>query len=152
MDSQYPFGTAVRLLRNVRNDGTFSGKEIGDMLVRRGAVGHVRDVGTFLQDQVIYTVHFLEDDMLVGCRQEELQLADEPWNPSRFEFRDKVKPLVPLGMKGEVLVEAGSVGEVVKVLGDEPGGVAYHVLFNGRVLQVPEKALEPAQKSEEESA
>jgi len=27
----------------------------------------------------------------VGCREEELIGADEPWTPSRFEFRDWVR-------------------------------------------------------------
>ena len=35
-------------------------------LVRAGSVGHVRNVGTFLQDQIIYAVHFFEVDRIVG--------------------------------------------------------------------------------------
>ncbi len=89
-EERYEFGEAVRVTRNVRNDGTYPGKEIGELLVRRGSVGHVIEMGTFLQDQVIYTVHFLDQGKMVGCRVEELIPADAPWNPSRFEFRDKV--------------------------------------------------------------
>ena len=71
----------MRLTRNVRNDGTFPGTEIGDLLVRRGSLGHVQNVGTFLQDQIIYSVHFLDEDKIVGCREEELIGDDEPWVP-----------------------------------------------------------------------
>lgn len=55
----YEYGQAVRLIRNVRNDGTYPGKDTGALLMRRGAVGCVYDVGTYLQDQLIYRVHFL---------------------------------------------------------------------------------------------
>lgn len=131
-------------MRNVRNDGTFPGMEVGQLLVRRGSVGYVRDVGTFLQDQLIYSVHFIDDNRLVGCREEELQAEADPWTPCRFDFRDKVTPRIALGVQGEVIAAPGSVGEVVKVLPDMPGGAAYHVYFAGRTLQVPESALEPA--------
>lgn len=144
MRPNYEIGGSVRVIRNVRNDGTFPGKNTGELLVRRGSVGFVRDRGTFLQDQIVYSVHFLDENLLVGCREEELQGADEPWNPSRFEFRDKVTPHIPLGVQGEVVAALGDVGEVLKVLRDEPGEVAYHVRFPGRTLQVPETVLEPA--------
>ena len=136
-------GDEVRVLRTVRNDGTFPGKEVGDRLVLRGATGYVKDIGTYLQDQTIYSVHFFNDQVMVGCREEELQLASDPWNPSRFEFRDKVTPKIPLAIAGEVIAEPGVEAEVLKVLRDAPGGVAYHVRVPGRTLQVPESALDP---------
>jgi len=77
-------------------------------------------------------VHFLADDKLVGCREEELQPADAPWTPSRFEFRDKIAAKIPLGIQGRVLVEQGEVGEILKVLRGAPGDVFYHVHFSGR--------------------
>lgn len=143
MRPQFDYGDAVRLTRNVRNDGTYPGLEIGAPLIRRGSIGHVHNVGTYLQDQIIYSVHFLEEDMLVGCRQEELIDAQAPWTPSRFEFRDKVRAAIPLGINGEIIAQEGAPGEVLKVIRDAPGGVAYHVRFTGRTLQVPETALEP---------
>ena len=131
------------MLRNVRNDGTYPGMDVGQLLVRRGSLGYVRDRGTFLQDQVIYSVHFLAQDRLVGCREEELQSASDPWIPSLFEFRDRVVARIPLGIRGRVLVHQGEVGEILKVLRDAPGGVQYHVHFGGRqTLQVPETALQ----------
>jgi len=151
MKPRYEFGAEVRLTRNVRNDGTYPGLEIGDFLVKRGSLGFVQDVGTYLQDQLIYKVHFMEANKLVGCREEELIAGDDPWNPSEFEFRDKVVCTKSLSVGGEVLVELGAPGEVLKVLRDLPGGVHYHVRFPGRTLQVPESVLAPLIKDTEQA-
>jgi len=146
MQPRWDYGDAVRVTRNVRNDGTYPGLEMGDFLVRRGSVGYVVNVGTFLQDQIIYSVNFLEAGRIVGCREEELIGGDEAWVPSRFEFREKVKAAKGLSIRGEVRVPADSEGQVLKVLRDMPGGVAYHVHFDclsGEPLVVPETALAP---------
>jgi nitrogen fixation protein NifZ len=142
-EGRFEYGEAVRVTRNVRNDGTYPGKEVGELLVRRGSVGNVIEMGTFLQDQVIYTVHFLDQGRMVGCRLEELIPADAPWNPSRFEFRDKVVSRIDLAIQGEVIVDKGAEGEVLKVLRDSLP-LQYHVRFPGRTLQVPESVLDPA--------
>lgn len=148
MDAGYDYGTRVRVVRSLRNDGTYPGLDRGDLLVRGGAEGVVIGRGTFLQDQVIYSVHFLETDRVVGCRDRELIPADAPWVPSRFEPRDRVRPRIPLGIRGEVVALAGSPGEVVRVLRDRPSGVAYHVDFHGRILEVPETALSALDEEE----
>jgi nitrogen fixation protein NifZ len=152
MKPRYEYGDEVRLIRNVRNDGTYPGLEIGDFLVKRGSLGYVQDVGTYLQDQLIYKVHFVEADKMVGCREEELIAGDDPWNPSAFEFRDKVTCSKSLSVNGEVIVEHGTQGEVLKVLRDLPGGVQYHVRFPGKTLQVPESVLAPLAQDDEANA
>jgi nitrogen fixation protein NifZ len=147
MEQRFDFGAAVRLTRNVRNDGTFPGLDVGNLLIKRGSVGYVMNVGTFLQDQIIYTVNFLDQGRVVGCRDEELIGADEPWVESRFETREKVRTRLALSLRGEVVVPPGSEGEVFKVLRDLPGGVQYHVHFpGGRMLQVPEPLLDSSQE------
>lgn len=139
---QFEYGDEVRLIRNVRNDGTYPGMETGTLLVRRGAVGCVYDVGTYLQDQLIYRVHFLGEGRTVGCREEELIPASAPWVPNLFEFRDSVKTTRTLAVRGKVLVERGREGSIMKVLRDLPDGIQYHVHFgDGLVLQVPEPSL-----------
>lgn len=146
IDARWDYGEAVRLTRNVRNDGTYPGLPSGAPLVRRGSIGYVIDVGTFLQDQIIYSVNFLDEGRIVGCREEELIGAEEAWVPSRFEFRDKVLAARGLSVGGEQLITAGAVGEVIKVLRDAPGGVHYHIHFEmlpGRLLQLPEDFLSP---------
>ena len=142
-EGRFEYGEPVRVTRNVRNDGTYPGMDVGELLIRRGSVGNVIEVGTFLQDQVIFTVHFLNHGRMVGCRLEELIGAEEPWNPSRFEFRDKVVCTIDLGIQGNILFNKGTEGEVFKVL-RESEQIQYHVAFQGKVLQVPEPALAPA--------
>jgi nitrogen fixation protein NifZ len=148
---KYEFGDEVRIIRNVRNDGTYPGEPTGRLLVRRGSVGYVRDVGTFLQDQIVYSVDFIDSQCMVGCREPELQLASDPWVPTRFEFRDKVTPRMPLAIQGEVIARPGDSGEVEKVLREQENGPAYHVRFSGRTLQVPECALDFPQGEPEEA-
>lgn len=142
-EGRFEYGESVRVTRNVRNDGTYPGLDVGHLLIRRGSVGNVIEVGTFLQDQVIFTVHFLSHGRMVGCRLEELISADEPWNPSRFEFRDRVICTRDLGIQGKVLVPKDTEGEVYKVIRDD-ALIQYHVAFQGRTLQVPESVLAPA--------
>lgn len=141
MRPQFEYGVAVRVMRNLRNDGTFPGKDTGNLLIRRGSVGYVRDVGTFLQDQLIYTVDFMQAGCVVGCREQELQLEGDAWVPTKFDFRDKVTPLKVLGLLGEIIASPGDQGEIEKVLSEHAGGPAYHVRFNGRTVLVPEKGL-----------
>lgn len=143
MRPEFDYGDAVRVTRNIRNDGTYPGTDKGRLLVRRGSVGFVRDLGTFLQDQIIYAVHFLTEDRIVGCREQELQPAAAPWTPSRFEVRERVLARVPLGIQGRVLVEKGEIGEILQVIRDGSDRIAYQVHFTGRnPLLVPETALE----------
>ncbi len=141
MDAKYDFGDAVRVVRNIRNDGTFPGRVTGELLVRRGRVGYVKDVGVFLQDQIIYSVHFLDINRVVGCREQELISADDPWVDSAFDHRDKVAATKALAIDGEVKVEIGEVGEVLQVIRDAAPGVVYHVAFAAGVFAVPETAL-----------
>ncbi|MCJ7995599.1 nitrogen fixation protein NifZ [Rhizobium cremeum] len=71
-------GEHVRATRHVRNDGTYPGKEIGENLVRKGDVGYVRDIGTFLQQFYIYSVEWVGRGTLVGMRARELASLDRP--------------------------------------------------------------------------
>lgn len=140
---RFDYGDAVRVTRNVRNDGTYPGAARGELLVRCGSVGYVRTIGTFLQDQIIYSVHFIDNgNRVVGCRERELISAEAPWVPSRFETRDKVVARLPLGIRGKTLIAIGAEGEVLKVIRDGPDGVVYHVRFSERTFEVPEKAID----------
>jgi nitrogen fixation protein NifZ len=142
---RFACGDQVRVIRTIRNDGTYPGAARGALLIKCGSMGFVSQVGTFLQDQIIYAVHFIDDgDRLVGCREQELIAADEPWVYSRFGVRDKVVTRLSLAIRGITVVAAGSEGDVHKVLRDIPGGVQYHIGFPGRILLVPETALDIA--------
>ena len=136
---------AVRVIRNLRNDGTYPGCVTGTLLARRGSVGFVRHIGVFLQDQIIYSVHFLEaGNRIVGCRESELIPADAPWIPNRFERGDRVTAKLALAVGGAVAVDPGTSGAVLAVLREPETSADYHVLFGQRLLCVPESALDAA--------
>ncbi|MEE2730189.1 MAG: nitrogen fixation protein NifZ [Pseudomonadota bacterium] len=151
MKPAYEYGEEVRLTRNVRNDGTYPGMEVGELLIRRGAIGCVYDVGTYLQDQLIYRVHFLDEGRTVGCREEELISATAEWIPNRFEFRDKVITQVTLASGGQVIAAKGTVGEIQKVV-REPGTMYYLVRFSGddELYEIPEQALAGEQDEQDD--
>jgi len=149
---KFEFGDEVRIIRNVRNDGTYPGVPTGTLLIRRGSTGFVTNVGTFLQDQLIYTVNFLEQNKIVGFREEELIGIAEPWIPSKYESREKVRSKITLTVRGQVRVTPGMEGEILKVFRDESDGVQYHVIFHDQVLQVPEASLEATRVFDDEKA
>lgn len=87
-------GEKVQANRHVKNDGTYPRREIGEILVRKGDIGYVRDIGTFLQQFYIYAVEWIDRGTLVGMRGRELVSLDHP----------VVTPALPL--HGEVRASA----------------------------------------------
>ena len=71
--SQFEYGQKVRSRKTVRNDGTFPGKDIGDILVKKGDEGYVTSIGTFLQQFYIYGVDFVANGYRVGMKARELE-------------------------------------------------------------------------------
>lgn len=78
----FEYGEKVRSLKNIRNDGTFPGKEIGDLLCKKGEEGYVVSIGTFLQQFYIYGVEFISTGYRVGMKRKELELVEAI--PERF--------------------------------------------------------------------
>ncbi|MDR3739679.1 MAG: nitrogen fixation protein NifZ [Terracidiphilus sp.] len=76
----FEYGAKVRSRYVVRNDGTFRGKEIGEVLVKKGEVGYVISIGTFLQQFYIYGVEFLGTGHRVGMKRKELEIAESSAN------------------------------------------------------------------------
>ncbi|MFN3625285.1 MAG: nitrogen fixation protein NifZ [Hyphomicrobium sp.] len=72
----YDYGAKVRSRRTIRNDGTFPGKDIGEILVKKGEEGYVVSIGTFLQQFYIYGVEFVSTGYRVGMKRKELEPAD----------------------------------------------------------------------------
>lgn len=68
----FDYGQRVMAKKNVRNDGTFPGKEIGEILVKKGDLGYIANIGTFLQQYYIYGVDFIERGYVVGMMKKEL--------------------------------------------------------------------------------
>lgn len=70
---EFEYGEKVRSRKTVRNDGTYRGREIGDVLVKKDDVGYVVSIGTFLQQFYIYGVDFYETGHRVGMKGRELE-------------------------------------------------------------------------------
>lgn len=73
---RFAMGERVVSRTVIRNDGTYNGKDIGEVLVARGEVGFVRSIGTFLQQFYIYAVEFVDSGHQVGMRAKELCTLD----------------------------------------------------------------------------
>lgn len=72
----FEYGQKVRSTKVIRNDGTFPGREIGEILVNKGDEGYVSSIGTFLQQFYIYGVDFFERGYIVGMKARELINAE----------------------------------------------------------------------------
>ncbi|MGA9047293.1 nitrogen fixation protein NifZ [Sulfuricurvum sp.] len=85
----YRIGERVRLTKTIRNDGTYPHARNGDTLVEAGAEGYVRKIGDFLQTIRIYEVNFIEEGMVFGCREAELEsaLEDDGYDEVAEELR-----------------------------------------------------------------
>jgi len=83
IDAPPPFdmGQRVRTRKVLRNDGTFPGKDIGFHLAKKGDIGYIVGIGTYLQRAYIYSVHFLESNFVVGCLGKELELMEDNYQP-----------------------------------------------------------------------
>ncbi len=69
----FDYGARVRSRRTIRNDGTFPGRDIGDVPVKKGEEGYVVSIGTFLQQFYIYGVDFPARGYRVGMKRRELE-------------------------------------------------------------------------------
>jgi nitrogen fixation protein NifZ len=74
-------GQKVKLLKDIKNDGTYPYLKIGELMMKAGSVGYVRKIGEFLQVIRVYEVHFMDLNAIVevvGCKEGELE-AQEPY-------------------------------------------------------------------------
>jgi nitrogen fixation protein NifZ len=89
-------GTKVVSTKYVKNDGTYAGRDVGEVLVRKGDVGYVRDIGTFLQRYYIYAVEFITTGVVVGMRGRELDALDADGKPiKRPKSKQSVEEFEP---------------------------------------------------------
>ncbi|WP_020177097.1 nitrogen fixation protein NifZ [Methyloferula stellata] len=73
---RFLYGQRVRTKRTIRNDGTFCGKDVGDVLAKKGEEGYVCNIGTFLQQYYIFGVEFMLTGNKVGMKAKELEAVD----------------------------------------------------------------------------
>jgi nitrogen fixation protein NifZ len=77
----------------IRNDGTYNGKDIGEVLVNKGEIGFVTSIGTFLQQFYIYAVEFVDTGHRVGMRAKELCTLDHLPEEVLAQLGDKAEQL-----------------------------------------------------------
>lgn len=94
---RFNFGEKVVARSNVRNDGTYQGKDIGDVIVHRGEVGYVTSINPFLQQFYIYAVDFVDSGHRVGMRAKELCTLDNLPDDVLTRLGDKTDVLRTLG-------------------------------------------------------
>jgi nitrogen fixation protein NifZ len=73
---RFAMGERVISRSVIRNDGTYNGRDIGEVLVHKGEIGFVTSIGTFLQQFYIYAVEFVDSGHRVGMRAKELCTLD----------------------------------------------------------------------------
>jgi len=70
----------VELLKDIVNDGTYPHSKIGQIMMKKGSVGYIKDMGDFLQVIRVYEVHFLGQNTeveVIGCREHELKALEK---------------------------------------------------------------------------
>lgn len=94
---RFAFGERVIARSVIRNDGTYNGKDIGEVLVNKGDIGYVVSINTFLQQFYIYAVDFIETGHRVGMRAKELCTLDHLPEEVLAQLGDKAAALADLG-------------------------------------------------------
>jgi nitrogen fixation protein NifZ len=80
VEAKFHLGQKVKLIEDIKNDGTYPHSPIGELMMPKGAIGYIKKVGEFLQVIRVYEVHFLGVDApveIVGCREHELEAMEE---------------------------------------------------------------------------
>jgi nitrogen fixation protein NifZ len=94
---RFCYGERVVSRSVVRNDGTYNGRDIGEVLVNKGEVGYVIHINTFLQQYYIYAVDFVESGHRVGMRAKELCTLDNLPDEVLAQLGDRASALHWLG-------------------------------------------------------
>ena len=94
---RFSYGERVAARSVIRNDGTYNGKDIGEVLVHKGDIGYVTNINTFLQQFYIYAVDFVESGHRVGMRAKELCTLDNLPDEVVAMLGDKASALGRLG-------------------------------------------------------
>jgi nitrogen fixation protein NifZ len=152
-NARFPSGSEVRVVRNVRNDGSFAGKEKGELLIGQGETGVVRSSGYFLQDQVIYEVFFPNQNRIIGVRDSEVIDAALEWVPCQFRSLDKACLTLALKMRGEIIAVKGDIVEVQRVYRDlDTGKLEYEISVAGHLIRLDSRALQEPEAEPASSA
>lgn len=138
---KFDYGKQVRVIRNIRSDSHAAQQKKGEVLVRRGDTGFIRQSGYFQQDQIIYQVHFLTINKIYGCKESELIDAEIPWQANLFEYGDSASLAISLSIAGEVIASKGQQVQILSVDRQQTSAINYRIQINEHDLIVPERAL-----------
>lgn len=105
---RFSYGERVVARSVIRNDGTYNGKDIGEVLVHKGDIGYVTNINTFLQQFYIYAVDFVESGHRVGMRAKELCTLDNLPDEVVAMLGDKAAALGHLGSAKPSLQEGST--------------------------------------------
>ena len=94
---RFNYGERVIARSVIRNDGTYNGKDVGDVLVNKGEIGYVTNINTFLQQFYIYAVDFVETGHRVGMRAKELCTLDNLPDDVLQQFGERAETLRAIG-------------------------------------------------------
>lgn len=142
IEPRFYSGSEVRVVRNIRNDGSFKASNKGDLLVTAGEIGYVRSFGYFLQDQVIYQVYFPKIELVVGVRDSEVIDSELDWIPCLFRSLELAQLTVSLKMHGEIVAKSGDLVEVKRIHRDlESGKIEYLIELNSERIWLDSKVL-----------
>lgn len=143
---RFDMGQEVRLIRNVRNDGSFRDLEKGEVLISEGEIGEIRTYGYFLQTQIIYQVYFPTLNKVVGIRDAELISAECEWIPCEYYANDLAKLTIALAVHGERIANCGDVVEVHRSTRDlTTGELVYTVNIPPHQISLHARYLEKRQ-------
>ena len=81
-EAKFGIGEKVKLLEDIVNDGTYPHAKIGTLMMPKGNIGYIKDMGDFLQVIRVYEVHFFganEDLEIIGCREHELESMESDY-------------------------------------------------------------------------
>ena len=96
---RFDYGERVLARSRVRNDGTYRGRDIGDVLVNKGEIGYVTRIDTFLQQFYIYAVDFVDSGYRVGMRAKELCTLDKLPDDVLRKLGNRASRLQRLGVR-----------------------------------------------------
>lgn len=106
---RFDYGERVVSRSVVRNDGTYRGFDVGDVLVHKGDIGYVTSIGTFLQQYYIYAVEFVDTGHRVGMRARELCTLDNLPPDVLAQLGDQAAAIARLG-RGQPDLAAAAAG------------------------------------------
>lgn len=141
-NARFVTGDEIRVIRNIRNDGSYGSMDKGNLLVAAGETGEVRGSGYFLQDQVIYQVYFPKSNRIIGVRDSEVIDSKLDWIPCLFRSLDKARLKLALKMKESIIACKGDVVEVQRVYRDlESGKLEYEIAVAEYLFRVDARVL-----------